>query len=316
MAKYILKRLLLLIPVTLAVAVVIFTLMYFVPGDPAKTILGSEATEVELENCRESLGLNQPYLVRLSKYLCDTFLHLDFGTSYVTGVDITTELARRLPRTLTVGSISFLLTVLIGVPLGMIAAVNQNRIGDRVSMIGALIGVSIPQFWLGLLLVLLFSVKLNWLPSSGFGTPLHYVLPCAACCVSGVANNARQARSAMLEVIRSDYITTAYAKGISRRKVIFRHALPNALIPILTSCGAGLGHIFAGSVVIETIFDIPGVGVYMLTGLNARDYPIVQSCVVVLAVLFAAVMLLVDLSYALVDPKIKAKYINSAAKKG
>lgn len=315
MARYVLKRILLLIPTLLAVAILIFCLMELVPGDPARMVLGSEASMEDVAVLREAMGLNRPLLTRLGEFLVNTFIRFDWGSSYVSGVNITAEIARRLPRTLTLGFCTFLLTVFIGVPLGVIAAVNQNKIPDRMCMVGALAGVSVPQFWLGLLLVLLFSVRLEWLPSSGCDTPLHYILPCIAGCIGGVANNARQARSATLEVIRSDYVTTARAKGISKGKVIMRHVLPNSLIPILTCCGTALGNVCGGSVVIETVFGIPGIGTYTMTAMNSRDYPVVRTCVVILAAVFAVAMILVDIAYAAVDPRIKAKYASSAARR-
>lgn len=315
MIRYILKRILLLIPVLLAVAVLIFSLMELIPGDPARMALGSEASEAEVERLHEIMGLNRPFLVRLGEFLYDTFIKFDWGSSYISNVDITAEVARRLPRTLTLGFFTFLLTVVIGVPLGIIAAINQNRLPDRLCMVGALAGISIPQFWLGLLLVLFFSVKHKWLPSSGCDTPVHYILPCIAGCITGVANNARQARSAALEVIRADYVTTARAKGLSKRKVIMRHILPNSLIPILTCCGTALGHVCGGSVVIETVFGIPGIGTYSMTAMSSRDYPVIRTCVVVLAAVFAIAMILVDIAYAIVDPRIKAKYANSTVRR-
>lgn len=315
MLKYVVKRILQFIPVALLVAFLIFTIMYFVPGDPARTIAGELATQAQVDAVRAKLGLDRPYLVRLGIFLRDVFLKFDFGTSYITGVKISDELLRRLPRTLIIGLSSWLLGIVIGVPLGITAGVNQNKFSDKFCMFFALFGVSMPQFWLGLMLVLLFSVKLGWLPSSGIGGPEYYILPAIAGSFNGMASNARQMRSAMLEVIHSDYITTARAKGLSRNKVIYRHALPNALFPVLTTSSVGLAHICGGSVVIESVFGIPGVGMYLLTAVNSRDYPIVQACVVILAVIFAAVMLVVDLLYAMIDPKIKSKYVRSGKKK-
>lgn len=308
MRRYVLKRLLMFIPVAIAVAILIFTIMYFVPGDPATTIGGVEASEQQLEAIRERLGLNDPYLVRLGNYLKDVFLHLDFGESYITGIRITDELMRRLPRTLGLGFATWLIGVIIGVPLGIAAGVKQNSIVDNLCMVIALFGVSMPTFWLGLLLVLLFSLHLGWLPSSGIDSWTCYILPAIAGSFGGMASNARQARSAMLEVIRSDFVVTARAKGLSKMKVICKHALPNALFPIMTTSSVGLAHIFGGSVVIEKVFGIPGIGLYMLNGINTRDYPTVQACVIFLAITFAAVMLIVDVLFAFIDPKIKAKY--------
>ena len=311
MIKYVLKRILAFVPVIVAVAILIFTVMYFVPGDPATVVAGPNASEEEVIRIRESMGLNQPYLMRLGNYLNDVFLHFDFGESYVTNVSITDEILRRLPRTMALGMSSFMVTLLLGIPLGILAGVKQDRLGDRLTMFIAMLGVSMPQFWLGLLLVLLFSIKLHLLPSGGIGNFTFYILPVLANCWSGVASNARQSRSAMLEIIRSDYITTARAKGISSQKVIFKHALPNALIPILATSSIGLAHVFGGSVVVETVFSIPGIGLYLISGVNSRDYAVVQACIIILAIIFAVVMLLVDVIYAFVDPKIKAKYLGT-----
>lgn len=209
MKKYILKRLLWMIPVILGVTIAIFTIMYFVPGDPAVIILGAEATEAELQSKREALGLNRPFLIQLGSYMKNVFLHFDFGTSYITNNSITKELLARLPRTALVGFVSMLLMLIVGIPLGITAAVHQNGIGDRLCMIIALAGVSVPSFWLGLLLVITFALNLGILPASGIGGFQYYILPCVASAFGGIAGLARQSRSSMLEVIRSDYVVTA-----------------------------------------------------------------------------------------------------------
>ncbi|WP_373263835.1 ABC transporter permease [Hungatella hathewayi] len=316
MKKYILKRLLWMIPVILGVTIAIFTIMYFVPGDPAVIILGAEATEAELQSKREALGLNRPFLIQLGSYMKNVFLHFDFGTSYITNNSITKELLARLPRTALVGFVSMLLMLIVGIPLGITAAVHQNGIGDRICMIIALAGVSVPSFWLGLLLVITFALNLGILPASGIGGFQYYILPCVASAFGGIAGLARQSRSSMLEVIRSDYVVTARAKGLSERSVIYGHALPNALIPIITVAGSHLAHIFGGSVVIENVFSIPGIGSYMVTAVNNRDYTVVTGSVIFLAVVFSLVMLLVDIVYAFVDPRIKAQYINGKKRRG
>ena len=316
MKKYILKRLLWMIPVILGVTIAIFTIMYFVPGDPAVIILGAEATEAELQSKREALGLNRPFLIQLGSYMKNVFLHFDFGTSYITNNSITKELLARLPRTALVGFVSMLLMLIVGIPLGITAAVHQNGIGDRLCMIIALAGVSVPSFWLGLLLVITFALNLGILPASGIRGFEYYIMPCVASAFGGIAGLARQSRSSMLEVIRSDYVVTARAKGLSERSVIYGHALPNALIPIITVAGSHLAHIFGGSVVIENVFSIPGIGSYMVTAVNNRDYTVVTGSVIFLAVVFSLVMLLVDIVYAFVDPRIKAQYINGKKRRG
>lgn len=304
-----------MIPVILGVTIVIFSIMHFVPGDPAVIILGTEATEAELQAKREQLGLTQPFMLQMGNYMKNVFLRFDFGNSYITNNSITKELLSRLPRTALVGFVSMVLMLIVGIPLGITAAVHQNGFGDRICMVIALIGVSVPSFWLGLLLVITFALKLGWLPASGIGGFQYYVLPCIASAFGGIASLARQSRSSMLEVIRSDYVVTARAKGLSERKVIYGHALPNALIPIITVAGSHLAHIFGGSVVIENVFSIPGIGSYMVQAVNNRDYTVVTGSVIFLAVVFSLVMLLVDVVYAFVDPRIKAQYMGGNRKK-
>lgn len=308
MGRYILKRILFMIPVLFCVTILIFTLMFFVPGDPASTIAGGMATQEDLEQIREQLGFNEPYLVRLGAFLETLFLHGSFGNSYIYGTDVMGELIYRFPKTLIIAGLSILLCVLIGVPLGIRAAVRANTWEDRLSMFVSMIGVSMPNFWLALLLVLLFSLQLKLLPSSGSDTWKNFVLPVCAGALGGVAGMARLSRSSMLEVIRADYVTTARAKGVSEHNVIYHHALPNALIPIVTSVGSSFGGMLGGTVVVETIFSIPGLGLYLINGINNRDYNVVQGSVIFIAFVFSVVMLLVDIAYAYVDPRIKAQY--------
>lgn len=315
MGKYLVKRLLWMIPVLIGVAVLVFVIMYFVPGDPASLILGSDATVAELEAKREQLGLNDPFIVQLLRYLKNIFLRFDFGESYRTGKAIAGEIWERLPRTVAIGFISMLITFVVGIPLGIMAAVHQNGFGDRLCMIVALAGVSVPTFWLALLLVVLFSVNLGWLPASGMDSWKSYILPIVSSAFAGMAGLARQSRSSMLEVIRSDYVTTARAKGASERAVIWKHALPNALLPIITVAGMHLAVLFGGSVVIENVFSIPGIGQYMVNAVTNRDYPVVEASVLFLAFIFCMVMLLTDIAYAFVDPRIKAKYAAQSGRK-
>lgn len=313
MLRYIGKRLLQMIPVLLAVAILTFTLMYFVPGDPVKIMLGDSATPEQYAAVRANLGLDQPYLVRLWNYLIG-ILHLDFGSSYMQGSSVAKELLKRFPRTFTLSSLSILFTITFGIPIGIQCAIKANKISDKIWMFLTMLGNSMPGFWLALLLVLLFSVKLGWLPSNGIGGIKYYILPVVANSIGSLADIARQTRSSMLEVIRSDYVVTARAKGLSERIVIWRHALPNALIPIITICGSRFGFMLGGTVIIETVFSIPGIGTYMVNGINSRDYPIVQGSIIYIAFIFAFIMLLTDLIYAYVDPRIKAQYMKSVKK--
>lgn len=316
MGRYILKRLLWMIPVVLGVTILIFSLMYIVPGDPALIVGGDGLTEAEYNEVREDLGLNDPYIVQLGRYMYNLFIKFDFGESYTTGKSITAELMMRLPYTLIVGFSGMILSLAIGIPLGVIAAVYRNGWGDRISMIIALLGVSLPQFWTALLLVILFSVKLGWLPAQGIDTWTCYIMPAVALSFGGIAGQARQSRSSMLEVIRADYVTTARSKGLTEREVIVNHALPNALMPIITLAGSQLAHIFGGQVALETIFSIPGIGSYLVNAINKRDYPVIQGSVILLAIVFSLVMLLVDLVYGFVDPRIKAQFAGGKKRGG
>jgi ABC-type dipeptide/oligopeptide/nickel transport system permease component len=315
MGRYILRRLLQMIPVVFGVTILVFTIMYFIPGDPVKMMAGAEATAAEIAALRQELGFNDPYLVRLGKFLGDIFLHFDFGVSWVYNTPVTTELLNRLPRTLIIAAVCIAMQILIGIPLGIIAAVNHNGWGDRIAMFFAIFGVSMPNFWIALMLVLFFSVKLGWLPPYGLGGIKYYILPCIANAFPGIATQARQTRSSMLEAIRADYVTTARAKGMSELRILLRHALPNALLPLITIIGNGMGMLLAGTVVIESIFSIPGVGMYLVGGINSRDYAIVQSSVIFLALAFTAVMLLVDLAYAFIDPRIKSRFASKKRRK-
>lgn len=309
MLRFIVKRLLWMIPVLLGVTILIFSLMYLVPGDPAQIICGEFATEDELAETRAALGLDDPYFVQLGRYMYNVFLKFDFGKSYSTGISVTSELSTRLPRTLVVGVSSLFLSVCVGVPLGIVAAVRRNGWGDRISMILAMIGVSMPSFWLALLLVILFSLKLGWLPATGISNFKCYIMPAVSMCVGGLCSMARQSRSSMLEVIRADYVVTGRAKGLSEREVIVGHALPNALLPIITLAGSQFAHVFGGAVAIETVFAIPGVGSYLVNAINKRDYPVIEGSVIMLAFVFSTVMLIVDLIYGFIDPRIKAQFI-------
>ena len=308
MVKYVIKRLLMLILVVLGVTVLIFSLMHFVPGDPATLILGSTADLEDIEALRESMGLNDPFIVQLGRYMYNVFLKFDFGSSYYSGKTVTSELITRMPYTLILGFSSIILTLIIGVPLGILAAVKHNRPMDYISMIIALIGVSMPGFWIGLLLVIVFALNLGILPATGVDTWTGYILPVIATSLGALGGLARQSRSSMLEVINSDYNVTARAKGLSEREIIVKHALPNALLPIITIAGSQLSNIFGGSVVIETVFSIPGVGMYMVQAISSRDYPAVEGAVIILSIIFSIIMLLVDLAYAFIDPRIKETF--------
>ncbi|MGN0976506.1 MAG: ABC transporter permease [Faecousia sp.] len=315
MAKYILKRLLMLIPVILGVAVVIFTIMYFTPGDPITIILGENFTAEQYAETAHNLGLDQPYIVQLLQFLKQTFLEFDMGTSYIYNTDVFTELLVRLPRTATIAAVCCLLQIIIGIPLGVTAATHQGGFLDSFCIILAIVAISVPSFWIAMILVLIFGLNLHWLPSYGIDHWYSYILPCAANCLMGLGSTARQTRSQMLEVIRSDYVVTARAKGVPERTILYSHALPNALIPVVTHLGEQFGRALGGTVVIETVFSIPGVGYYMTSAISNRDYPVVRGGVTLLAVLFCLVIFITDLVYAYIDPRIKAQYEGSQKKR-
>lgn len=308
MLRYIGKRLLEMIPILLVVAILIFTMMQFVPGDPAQIMLGDSATPTQIAQAREEMGLNDPFIIKLLNFL-KGLIHLDFGDSYITRMDVMDELLIRFPNTLIIALMSVVFCVVCGVPIGIRCALRADQTEDRLWMFVTLLASSMPGFWLALLLVLLFSVQLNLLPSSGTGGVEYFILPVLANSIGSLASIARQTRSSMLEVIRADFVTTAISKGLSQRDVIWRHALPNALIPIITVAGSNFGMLLGGTSIIESIFSIPGIGLYMLNGINSRDYPVVQGCIIYIAFTFSVMMLVTDLVYAFVDPRIKAQYV-------
>jgi peptide/nickel transport system permease protein len=316
MAKYIIKRLLIMIPTLLAVGIIMFTLMNFVPGDPAQLALGSGVhTEAEIAAKRVALGLDRPFLVRLGEYISNIFLHFDFGKSLIDGTDIKWELMKRFPHTAKIAFFSIILTVVVGLPLGIYTAVHANSVGDRISLFITLLFDCMPSFWTALLLILLFSLKLKWLPSSGSKSLIYFVLPTIANSLGGLAGFTRQVRASMLEVVRSDYVTTARSKGLPENEVIYGHALPNALIPILTVIGMRFGSMLGGATIIEVVFSIPGIGQYLVNSINNRDANACTGSIIFIAFTFAVVMLLTDLLYAFADPRIKAQYVSSNRKK-
>ena len=315
MIKYVLKRLLQIIPVLLCVAIVIFTIMYFAPGDPVMLAIGDNYTPERYAEVAARMGLDKGYFGQLLDFLKSLFLHFDFGTSYILKTDIKTELFARLPRTALIAAVCCLLQVVIAIPLGITAATHQNGLVDRFCILLAMVGISLPGFWVGMILILVFAVYIPILPSSGVEHWYSYILPCVANALMGVGSLTRMTRSQMLEVIRSDYVVTARAKGVPERTILYSHALPNALIPIVTFVGTHFGRALGGTVVIETLFGIPGVGYYITQAVRNRDYPIVRGGVTLLALLFCLVVLIVDIVYAFIDPRIKAQYEGSGKKK-
>lgn len=308
MLKYIVRRLLLIIPVLLGAIIIIFTINYFSTTDPAMIKLGLSANDpVLLAEMRHEMGLDRPYIVQLGSYLWN-LLHGDLGDSYITASTVAEMIGSRIPNTLKLSIGAIILSVCLGIPLGLAAALHQNSVIDYLTSILAILLNAIPGFLIGVVLMQVFGVSLGWLPVSGAESWQSYILPIIAAGVGPISQNARMTRSSVLEVIRQDYVRTARSKGIAEGQVISRHVLKNALIPILTMVGNGLGAAMAGSILVELIFQIPGMGMLINTSINNKDFITVQGCVLVCAVVVALMNLLTDLAYAAVDPRIKAQY--------
>ena len=315
MLRYIGKRLLMLIPVLLGISLVVLILIDVTPGDPARMMLGSRATQEEVDALRETLGLNDPLPVRYLRFLGDV-VRGNFGTSLISKRPIAEDMLERFPYTLKLVTMSILLSIILGIPIGIFAATHQHTWRDNTAMFLALICVSMPSFWFALLMIRLFGVQLRWLPISGVANWKGWVLPCVAMALGLTAILARQMRSDLLEVIRQDYITTARAKGLSEGRVIYRHGLKNAIIPIIMIIGGIFGTSLGGSLIAEVIYSIPGLGQYTLSALSNRDYPVIQSSILILSTMFAVIILLVDVVFAFVDPRIRSQYITAKKRKG
>ncbi len=315
MLKYIGKRLVAMIPVLIGVLLIVFTLMYFSPGNPARQLLGSNASAEAVWNLEEEMGLHDSFFVRFFNYLKDAVLHFDFGNSYSSGYPVMQEILERFPYTLRLALLSAGIAMVIGVIGGVISAVKQYSIFDNVATAVSLLGVSMPNFWQGLMFILLFAVHLKWFPPSGSYGPIYWVLPALTLGTSSAASIMRTTRSSMLEVIRQDYIRTARAKGQNEFIVIFKHVFRNSLIPIITVIGNDFGALLGGSVLVESVFAIPGLGKYMIDSITQRDYPVVLGSVLFLAVCFSLVNLAIDILYSFIDPRIKSQYKSSKSKK-
>ncbi len=307
MLKYIGKRLLMLIPVILVTSFLIFWAMSLTGGDPARQIAGDRATEAEVEAIREEMGLNDPFLVRYGNYM-KGMLTGDMGKSYVTNKDVFQTFMEKLPNTLMLGGAAVLIAIIVSLPLGIYTAIHQNTWKDTAGMVFALFGTSMPNFWLGLMLIILFSLKLHWLPSGGKSGFASLILPALTVGFGLAALITRTTRSSMLDVIRQDYMTTARAKGCSEKRVIFRHGLKNALIPIITAIGLQMSLVITGSVLAETVFSWPGIGRLVYDSISKRDTPMVTGSIIMCSVLMCIINLVVDLIYAFFDPRIKAQY--------
>ncbi len=307
MHKYVIKRLLMLIPVIIGVSFLVFFIMSLAPGDTARMMLGEDAPIEAVEALREELGLNDPLLVRYANYMLD-LLHGDLGTSYKSDRPVFSEIAARFPATLELAFWGMMFAVVLSIPIGILSATRQYSFVDGISMVFALLGVATPNFWLGLMLIIGFSLHLGWFPSGGAEGWRSLVLPVITLGTGCMANITRTTRSSMLEVIRQDYIRTAKAKGVSRKKVINKHALKNALIPVVTVIGLQFGALLGGAVLTEAVFAWPGLGTFLVNSIKAKDTPSVLGCVIIFSICFSIVNLCVDLIYAFIDPRIKSKY--------
>ncbi|MDR0839265.1 MAG: ABC transporter permease, partial [Oscillospiraceae bacterium] len=313
MIRYIVKRLLLMIPILLGISLIVLLLIDITPGDPARLILGTQATQEQVEALREEMGLNDPLPVRYVRFVGNA-LKGDFGKSYTNSRSVWTEMMQRFPYTLLIAGMSLILSVLIGIPLGVYAATHQYTWKDNAAIVASLFCVSMPGFWFALILVQIFCVKLRWLPPSGIEKWQGWILPTVSLALGYAAGISRQMRSSLLEVIRQDYITTARAKGQTEGKVLYRHALKNALIPIIMTVGSIFGMSLGGALIAEVIFSVPGLGSYTLSGLSNRDYPVIQGSVLFLSALFSIVILLIDVMFAFIDPRIRSQYVRKKKK--
>jgi len=307
MAKYVIKRLLIMIPILLGVTFIVFAIMALTPGDPARLLLDPNATADAIEKLRGELGWNDPFLVRYAHYALDMFSG-DFGKSYRTGLPVFTEVLERFPVTLKLATLSVLFVTFFGILLGILSAVKQYSILDVLSRTLAMFAASIPGFWLGLMLILLFSLQLGWLPSYGVESWKSYILPVITLSLPSTAELLRITRSTMLETIRQDYIKTARAKGLQEPGVVWHHALKNALLPIVTIVGGNFGGLLGGAVLVESVFALPGLGDLVVTSIRMKDIPQVMAATLLIAFLYCIILLLVDIAYAFIDPRIRSRY--------
>ncbi|MFS0776919.1 ABC transporter permease [Neobacillus sp. 3P2-tot-E-2] len=314
MFTFIVRRLFQTIVILFIVSILVFSLMHLLPGDPVSIMLGDNATQEEVEHLRQELGLDKPLPLQYANWIGD-LLRGDLGQSISLNEDVNELMKQRLPVSFHIGTMAFILAMIIGIPAGVIAAVKRGGWLDSLITVTANLGMAVPIFWLGILGIYLFSLKLGWLPVQGYTSPsedfwksLHQsIMPVVLLSLVSLAQLARQTRSSMLEVIRQDYIRTARAKGLKENHVIMKHALRNALIPVITLLGMGLANLVGGSVFIEQVFNIPGMGRLMVQSIFGKDYIVVQSVVIIIATVVAFANLLVDIAYGFVDPRIRYK---------
>jgi peptide/nickel transport system permease protein/oligopeptide transport system permease protein len=301
---YLAQRVVGVVVTILFVAITIFLMVRILPGDPARVIAGVLATDQDVQRIRAQLGLDQPMWVQARIFLTD-LVRGDLGISARTSNPVSAEILARLPNTVLLAVVSLVIAVAVGLPLGTLAAARAGSMTDLAVSALVVFGISMPVYWLGLMLIILFSIRLRWLPAAGFDGPASVLLPAITLAAFSVAFVARITRSSMLEVLRQDYVRTARAKGVKRRSVLWRHALRNALSPIVTVIGLQFGQLLGGAILTETVFGWPGVGRLLVDSIFSRDYPMVQGLVIVFALLFAVVNLIVDLLYERIDPRVR-----------
>lgn len=307
MAKYVLKRLAMMILVVLGISFIVFLIMNLTPGNAAQMILGQSANPEQVAKLEAELGLDQPFFTRYFNFILGA-LHGDFGQSYQTRLPVFDEILARFPTTLRLATLAMLLATLVGVPVGVISAIRQYSIVDNVSMVTAMLFASLPSFVMGLLLQLSFALNLKWFPATGADSLRSFVLPAITLSAGTMATLTRMTRSTMLEVIRADYVRTARAKGVGERQIVLRHCLRNALLPIVTVIGVDFGTVLGGSVVIESVFALGGLGTLLITSIRMKDTPVVMAAVMFITVTYSLVNLAVDLIYAFIDPRVKSQY--------
>ncbi len=304
MSRYVLQRVLMLVPVLLGVSLIVFAILKLIPGDPARVMAGLDASAADVVNIRGELGLDRPLHVQYARFLGNALVG-DFGRSIRSKRPVRDEIANTLPATVQLAVVSMAAAIVFGAGLGIVAATHQSSLWDTLAMVLALFGISVPIFWLGLMLILVFAVVLGWLPAQGRGGPEHLILPGLTLGVASAGIIARMMRASLLEVLRHDYVRTARAKGLGEWLVVMRHALKNASIPVVAVVGLQFGQLLGGAVITETVFAWPGMGRLVVEGIKFRDFPVVQASILLLALLFSLVNLMVDLLYAYLDPRIK-----------
>ncbi|CAN5725033.1 ABC transporter permease [soil metagenome] len=304
MLTYVLRRVLLALPVLVGVSALSFSLLHFVPGDPVDIMLGDQASSADKVLLRKELGLDKPFTAQLSGYFTG-LAHLDLGVSMQSRRPVVDEIAERVPATMELTLVAMLIALAVGIPLGVMAAVFRETIIERAAMLFGLIGMSTPGFWLGPMLILVFAIKLDWLPVSERGGLEHVILPALTLSMGLAAILTQVTRASMIEVVREDFVNVARAKGAGPIRLWFKHALSNAMMPIITIIGLQFGALLTGTVIVETIFDWPGVGTLLFQSIQQRNYPLVQGCVLFIAFTYVAVNLLTDLAYAVANPKVR-----------